>query len=96
MKATAALVLMTALWFLPGSASLPTGALSKASSEPAWGRLVDGIQMSLSVTNPRNSEIQVALRNVGDHDVSLNLGFMIAADAGCQMSDTGPRLFSDI
>jgi len=34
--------------------------------------------MSLSSREPSDSDLQLALRNVGDHDVTLNLGWMLA------------------
>jgi hypothetical protein len=40
-----------------------------------WGQSNDGVQMSLTSTN---SNLQVALRNIGDRDVTLNLGAMMA------------------
>lgn len=46
-----------------------------------WGAPVDGLQMSISSTDSHNldiPELQVALRNVGKEDVTLNLGFMLA------------------
>ena len=39
------------------------------------GTAVDGLQMCLA---PSGSNLQLALRNVGDHDLTLNLGFMLA------------------
>ena len=43
-----------------------------------WGQASDGVQMSLSTVNSNDSELQVALRNVADHDLTLNLGVMLA------------------
>ena len=40
-----------------------------------WGQSVDGVQMSLASTG---SNLQLALRNIGDRDVTLNLGIMMA------------------
>jgi hypothetical protein len=40
-----------------------------------WGVAVDGVQMSLGTTG---SNLQLALRNIGDRDVTLNLGVMLA------------------
>jgi hypothetical protein len=45
-----------------------------------WGTPVDGLQMSISAindTDPKVPAFQVALRNVGDKDTTLNLGFML-------------------
>lgn len=46
-----------------------------------WGAPVDGLQMSLSTANSRKMDIpefQVVVRNAGEQDVTLNLGFMLA------------------
>ena len=45
------------------------------------GCSVDGLQMSISAADLQNldvPEFQVALRNAGKQDVTLNLGFMLA------------------
>jgi hypothetical protein len=61
--------------------------LSSASSRvqsignPQWGAPVDGLEMSLSANDSHNldfPEFQVALRNAGKQDVTLNLGFVLA------------------
>ena len=39
------------------------------------GTAVDGLQICLT---PSGSNLQLALRNVGDHDLTLNLGYMLA------------------
>ena len=46
-----------------------------------WGVPVEGLQMSISVVDSHNldvPEFQVALRNAGTKDVTLNLGLMLA------------------
>jgi len=48
------------------------------SDDVSWGSPVDGVQISLSRTDPQSSGLQLAFRNVGDHDVNLNLGSMLA------------------
>src|SRR5215469_5897995 len=56
-----------------GTASFDSG-LSSAS-------IVNGLQMSLSILptgEPDNPEFEVAIRNVGDEDVTLNLGETLA------------------
>ena len=42
--------------------------------EEACGTAVDGLQMCLAPSGPN---LQLALRNVGDHDLTLNLGYML-------------------
>jgi hypothetical protein len=43
-----------------------------------WGQPSDGVEMSLSSTDSNGTDLQVAFRNVGDHDVTLNLGYVMA------------------
>jgi hypothetical protein len=46
-----------------------------------WGPAVAGLQLSLSASNSKTEngrELQVAFRNTGEHDVTLNLGLMLA------------------
>ncbi|MFL6230443.1 MAG: hypothetical protein ACJ741_16855 [Pyrinomonadaceae bacterium] len=46
-----------------------------------WGAVGDGLQMSIASVGPRLSEtpqLQVMFRNVGEHDITLNLGVMLA------------------
>ena len=52
------------------------GRSSRTADEMQWGKPSDGVQISLSSTDPNG--LQVAFRNVGDHDVTLNLGSMMA------------------
>lgn len=70
-----------------GFCLFPNLLLSSASSKVQsigngqWGATVDGLQMSISLTDPHNldmPEFNVALRNAGKHDVTLNLGLMLA------------------
>jgi hypothetical protein len=51
------------------------GASRPTLEVPQWGQAVDGLQMSLSSTG---STLEIALRNTGDRDVTLNLGAMMA------------------
>jgi hypothetical protein len=62
---------------LSGCTSIPPGFAANHS----WGSGTDGLQMSLSVLKTENRdepEFEVAFRNMGEHDVSLNLGYMLA------------------
>lgn len=78
-KAVAFGVIGTCLFFnlLMSSAS----SRSQSIGSVHWGVPVDGLQMSISVADSQNLDIpefQVALRNAGKQDVTLNLGFMLA------------------
>jgi len=72
---------------------------SLAVSAVAWprvqdtdcGRAVDGVQMCL-VSSASN--LQLALRNVGDHDVTLNLGVMLG-NGKVQLPDRIAMKFTD-
>ncbi len=51
------------------------------ASKEQWGLATQGLQMSISTTGKDkvgNPEFQVAFRNVGEQDVALNLGIMLA------------------
>ncbi len=81
-------------------ASLPL--FSPASSGESiqgwqWGSSVDGLQLSLTTADSGNRdapELQVAFRNVGDHDVTLNLGSMLA-NGKVQLPDNINLSFTD-
>ena len=79
MKLKEALVLIAAMSILVGSTVFFTTASAATTGDSVqWGSPSDGVQMSLSSPEPSDSELQLALRNVGDHDVTLNLGWMLA------------------
>lgn len=69
------LLALASLFILPRSAASPSDSLF---DNLQWGQPDDGVQMSLSSSDPNSSQLQVALRNVGKHDVTLNLGSMLA------------------
>ena len=55
----------------------------RTNDEVAWGEAVEGVQMSLQPTKAiykaeETPEFRVALRNVGNADLTLNLGIMLA------------------
>src|SRR6267378_357910 len=54
---------------------LSSASASRRTEIVQWGQPVGGLQMSLASTD---SNLQVALRNIGDRDVTLNLGAMMA------------------
>jgi hypothetical protein len=54
---------------------LSSASASRRTEIVQWGQPVGGLQMSLTSTD---SNLQVALRNIGDRDVTLNLGATIA------------------
>jgi hypothetical protein len=61
--------------------SFPTASRGQSIEGLQWGPLADGLQLSLStVESARRDvpELQVAFRNAGDRDVTLNLGYMLA------------------
>jgi hypothetical protein len=81
---------------------LSSAPLSVQSAESfQWGAPVGGLQMSISASGSRNidvPEFQVALRNIGDRDVMLNLGSMLANGKvqlprriGLTLTDAGGR-----
>src|SRR6266545_1657610 len=61
----------------------PSSALSRgqAIGSLQWGAAIEGLQMSISTAGSSKADVpefQVAFRNVGKQDVTLNLGFMLA------------------
>jgi hypothetical protein len=71
---------------IPIAAICASISLITSSADPSrqtvdnlqWGQPSDGVQISLSSTDANSSNLQVAFRNVGDHDVTLNLGSMMS------------------
>lgn len=43
-----------------------------------WGPPSNGIQVCLTLIDPKLNDLQIAFRNIGDHDVVLNIGIMLA------------------
>ena len=78
MNVKGALVLIAAICFWSGSTTSAAGGSNATTDTLLWGQPNDGVQMSLSSTEPNSAELQVALRNVGNRDVTLNLGSMMA------------------
>jgi len=72
----ALLILLLTVTAVAGSTFSP-GRIDRIGDNLRWGHPTDGLQMSLSSTEPRGSELQVAFRNVGHEDVMLNLGSML-------------------
>ena len=60
---------------------LPLSSNAQSVDDLQWGTAVDGLQMSISRikdADPKVPSFQVALRNVGEKDIILNLGAMLA------------------
>jgi hypothetical protein len=74
-KATVTLCFFLALFVLPASSS---GQLAESLR---WGAPVASLQMSISTGESKSAgapQLLVALRNIGERDVTLNLGVMLA------------------
>jgi hypothetical protein len=71
-----------------------SGTYAQTTEGLQWGQPSDGIQMSLSLIDSNGSDLQVAFRNVGDHDVTLNLGTMMA-NGKVQLPDNVSLMFTD-
>ena len=59
----------------------PLSSNAQSIDNLQWGTAVDGLQMSISIitdADPKVPSFQVGLRNVGDKDIILNLGAMLA------------------
>ncbi len=77
MKIIRALILLAAIGCL-AVPHLSLAAASEQTDQLPWGQTSDGIQLSLASTDRDGLRLQVAFRNVGDRDVTLNLGSMMA------------------
>lgn len=55
-----------------------TVATARTVDNVQSGQPSDGVQMTLSSIDSSGSDLELSFRNVGDHDVTLNLGAMIA------------------
>jgi hypothetical protein len=59
----------------------PDSLGGRAAENSQWGAPTDGLQMSITALNSSDVSVpafQVALRNIGERDVTLNLGIMLA------------------
>lgn len=59
----------------------PDSSGGRAADNSQWGAPIDGLQMSITALNSSDMSVpafQVALRNIGERDVTLNLGIMLA------------------
>lgn len=75
------LILCFALVLSGGLSGCKTGSTRGSRGNQQSGAVTDGLQMSLSISkssNPDDPEFEVAIRNVGEKDVTLNLGIMLA------------------
>ena len=94
MKVKAALILLAVICFSNSSATFPAGASGGTADQLEWGEPSDGVQLSLSLIHRKTSELQVALRNVSDRDVTVNLGIMLA-NGKVQLPDYISLKFTD-
>lgn len=76
MKILRALILLGATAWLVTPNLCPVAA-SKQTDQLPWGQTSDGIQLSLASTDRDGLKLLVSFRNVGDRDVTLNLGSMM-------------------
>jgi hypothetical protein len=71
-----------------------TVATARTVDNVQWGQPSDGVQMFLSSIDSNGSDLQLSFRNVGDHDVTLNLGAMIA-NGDVQLPNYVSLIFTD-
>ena len=76
MKEKASPIVFALIYFL--LSLTPSSTCGQTLEAPHWGQPTEGVLMSLSSNDSIGSDLIVALRNVGDHDVTLNLGYMMA------------------
>jgi hypothetical protein len=68
------MILEISTWIILASMCAHAGALE----DLPWGPSSNGIQVSLTLIDSKNNDLQVAFRNIGNQDVILNIGFMLA------------------
>jgi hypothetical protein len=78
MKSYVSLIFIAAITTWIGHQPFSAGTSLRPGDDLQWGQPSDGVQMSLSSADSHGSDFQVAFRNVGDHDTTLNLGSMMA------------------
>lgn len=78
MKFNVSLILIAAICTSISLIASAAGPSPRTVDNLQWGQPSDGVQISLSATDAYSSSLQVAFRNIGDHDVTLNLGSMMA------------------
>lgn len=78
MKFNVSLILIATICTSVSLTASSADSSSRTVDNLQWGQPSDGVQISLSSTDANGSSLQVAFRNVGDHDVTLNLGSMMA------------------
>ncbi len=72
---------MRTQFIISATAVFLTIAGQASAADEQWGEPTKGLQMSVSVIKPSkagNVRFQVAIRNIGEQDVILNLGIMLA------------------
>jgi hypothetical protein len=85
------------IWLLVGFATFSHPCRSQTIEGRQWGASVAGLEISLFAVDSskgRDPELQLALRNVGDQDITLNLGSMMA-NGKVQLPDNITLNFSD-
>jgi hypothetical protein len=78
MRVNVIVVLIACICALTGLSHPSARTTDRAVDNLEWGQPSEGLQMSLEASDSNRAELQVALRNTGDHDVTLNLGHMMA------------------
>lgn len=78
MKFNVSLILIAAICTSISLIASAAGPSPRTVDNLQWGQPSEGVQISLSSTDAHSSSLQVAFRNIGDHDVTLNLGSMMA------------------
>jgi hypothetical protein len=91
-----ALIVLSA-YLTVGAVVFPSPSRGQAIEALPRGSIVDGLQLSLSATDSSTQnglELQVAVRNAGDHDVTLNLGSTLA-NGKVQLPDNLSLIITD-
>ena len=82
-RSKTAILFIVTVWGLFSIVLFPLSAKAQSVDDLRWGAPVDGLQMSISTINdgdPNFPVFQIALRNIGDKDTTVNLGLMFAKE----------------
>jgi hypothetical protein len=94
MKVNVSLILIGVIFTCISFPLTSAGTPGRNEDNLRSGQPSDGVEMSLSSTDANGSGLQVGFRNVGDHDVTLNIGTMMA-NGKVQLPDYVSLNFTD-
>ena len=94
MKRVLGLIAIAAISFLVESTPLSLASATENRDQLLREETIDGVQLSLASLDSNGLKLEVAFRNVSDHDVSLNMGHMLG-NGRVQLPDYVSLSFTD-